>query len=60
MICWGMAERSKATASKADAPEGAIAGPNPAAPANIYIDNETGREVHEDWWPGDPYPEETK
>lgn len=29
------------------------AGSIPAAPA-IYIDNETGREVTEDWWPGDP------
>lgn len=41
---------------------GAETGSNPgndssilSAPA-IYIDNATGKEVGEDWWPGDPYP----
>lgn len=54
----GVAERSKASGSNPDngkcvssAPH--TVGSNPTAPA-IYIDDETGREVSEDWWPGDP------
>lgn len=27
----------------------------PSAPA-IYIDDATGREITESWWPGDPLP----
>lgn len=30
-------------------------GANPSGAA-IYVDNETGREVTEDWWPGDAHP----
>lgn len=33
-------------------------GSTPTAPA-IYIDNDSGYEVHADWWPGDPLPEQT-
>ena len=44
----GVPERSKGTASKADK----AVGSNPT-PAATYIDNATGREVSEHWWPGD-------
>lgn len=33
-----------------------VVGSNPTAPA-IYIDNCTGRQVNEQWWPCDPLPE---
>lgn len=37
---------------------GTFAGSSPAGAA-IYIDDESGREVAETWWPGDPLPDFT-
>jgi hypothetical protein len=35
-----------------------IVGANPTAAA-IYVDDDSGELVHEDWWPGDAIPERT-
>lgn len=49
MGCSSTAEQGALTAS--------VVSSNLTAPA-IYIDNCTGRQVNEDWWPGDPLPEQ--
>lgn len=50
MGCSSTAEQGALTAS--------VVSSNLTAPA-IYIDNCTGRQVTEEWWPGDPIPEQS-
>lgn len=50
MGCSSTAEQDSLTVS--------VVSSNLTAPA-IYIDNCTGRQVNEDWWPGDSLPEQS-